>query len=148
MASKTETTTAEEQTDRAFAPEGAGDAGTATDETGVDPNVLGALAYVFSPLTGVLVYLLAGDDRFARFHGAQSVAFGGGLIALYACLTVVQLAIAFVPRVGGMFSLLFSLVYPVVALAAFAAWALLIYRAYSGERYRLPLVGGVAERFA
>ena len=153
MASRTESPTTETQ-DRPFAAEGDattdGAAATRgeTGGAGVDPNVLGALAYLFSPLTGVVVYLVAGEDRFARFHAAQSVVFGGGLLALYVALTTVQLAIAFVPRVGGLFSLLFSLVYPIVGLAAFGLWALLIYKAYSGSRYRLPVVGGVAERFA
>ena len=116
--------------------------------TGLDENIAGALAYLFSPLTGILFFLLEGDNEYVRFHAAQSIVFGVGLFAVYVGMTVFQMMLLFIPRLGGLLSLLFSLVYFVVAFVAFLTWAFLLYKAYSHERYALPVFGKLAARLA
>jgi uncharacterized membrane protein len=116
--------------------------------TGLDQNIAGALSYLFSPLTGILFFVVDGKNEFVRFHAAQSIVFGVGMFALYVGLTFVQFALLLVPRLGGLLSLMFSLVYLVVGFGAFLAWAFLMYKAYSGETYRMPVFGKMADRLA
>ena len=46
----------------------------ATTSTGLAPHVAGALAYVLGPITGVVFLVIEKDNRFVRFHAAQSIA--------------------------------------------------------------------------
>ncbi|MFB6139664.1 MAG: DUF4870 domain-containing protein [Halosimplex sp.] len=116
-----------------------------TGGTGLDPNVAAALAYVFSPISGVVLYLLDGErDEFVRFHSLQSIGYGVAVVGAYVLLSVVIGVVTFLPVIGGAFGLLLGLLYPVVALAAFAGWAFLIYKAYEGERVSLPVIGSFA----
>lgn len=116
--------------------------------TGLEENVAGALAYVLGIITGVLFLVMESDNRFVRFHAAQSIALSIAFFVLYIALTIVQVALAFIPRIGGLISLLFSLVWLVVWLAGFLVWVLMLYKAYSGEEYHLPVVGNIAESIA
>lgn len=116
--------------------------------TGLDENLAGALAYLFSPLTGILFFLLEGDNEFVKFHAAQSIVFGVGMFAVYIGMTVFQMLLLFIPRLGGILSLLFSLAYLVVAFIAFLTWLFVMYKAYSNERYELPIFGKLATRLA
>lgn len=67
----------------------------ASSETSLGPNgnVIALIAYLLSPLSGLLVYVLAQDDDFARYHGAQSSVFGLSVIGLYVSLMVVMLVV-------------------------------------------------------
>lgn len=126
--------------------------GTGTHGTGggtdLEPNVAGALAYVFAPLGGIVMLMLEGEDDFVRFHSIQSVLFGGLMLAVYVGIFVVFRVLGIVldgiPLIGALFALIGLFVYPAVAFVGFAVWALLVYKAYDGERFSLPLFGSIA----
>lgn len=123
------------------------DSGVKTEtDTGLEENVAGALSYLFAPLTGILFFVLEGKNEFVRFHAAQSIVFGVGMFVVYLGVTFVQFALLLVPRLGGLLSLMFTLAYFVVGFAAFVAWLVLMYRAYSGKTYHMPVFGSIAER--
>ena len=72
------------------------------------------------------------DDKFVRFHAWQStLTFLGALLA--------SLLVSSFPVFGGLLN---------VALTAgvIALWVLLMVKAFSGERFKLPYVGEIAER--
>ena len=50
-----------------------------------------------------------------------------------------------IPFVGAMLS---SILYPIVGLSFFALWLVLMYKAYNGERWVLPVIGPLAEKQA
>jgi uncharacterized membrane protein len=126
----------------------AAESASSSTGTGLDENIAGALAYLFSPLTGILFFLLEGDNEYVRFHATQSIVFGVGLFAVYVGMTIFQMMLLFIPRLGGLFFLLFSLAYFVVAFVAFLTWLFLLYKAYSNERFSLPVFGKLAPRLA
>jgi uncharacterized membrane protein len=41
-----------------------------------DERLKGALAYVLSWLTGIIVLIIAGDSKFLKFHAWQSIVYG------------------------------------------------------------------------
>lgn len=119
--------------------------GTKTvDGVGLEPNVAGALAYVFGLLSGVVMLVLASDHEFVRFHALQSIGFSVVVGILYVFLGVVSTFVVFIPGIGGLLAALFGLVYPLVGLGGFVGWAFLLYKAYSGERFELPVIGSIA----
>lgn len=136
MTAATEVTEAE----RVSEPESSG--------TGLEPNVAGALAYLFAPVGGVVLYLVESEDAFVRFHARQSIAFGLAMMVVWMGTAVGAWVLGAilnnVPVVGGLLGLLTGLLFPVVGLVGFAVWAYLTYRAYQGDRFRIPVLGSFA----
>ena len=96
--------------------------------TGLNKNTSGALAYVLGPVTGV-VFLVIEKDRFVRFHAAQSVVVFGALFVLQ---WVFGLTIILLPLV------------PLISLLGFVLWLLLIYKAWQGDEWEVPVLGKYA----
>ncbi|ARS91250.1 hypothetical protein B1756_16970 [Natrarchaeobaculum aegyptiacum] len=117
--------------------------------------MIALIAYLFSPLTGVLVYFLEQDNEFARYHGAQSVVFGLSVIGLYVALTVVMLVLGVVagaiPVLGVALEMLLWLVSLLVSLVlwlgVFLAWLFLVFKAYQGDVVHIPVVTPVAQKY-
>lgn len=95
---------------------------------GLDQNLAGALAYLFWPIVGIVFYVMAdSDDEFTRFHAMQAIIVG--VIGI-----VVVVVLSLIPVIGSIVGALINIV----------LWAFLTYKAYSGEMYELPGVGGFA----
>ncbi|WP_049892958.1 DUF4870 domain-containing protein [Natronococcus jeotgali] len=129
-------------------PDAEGSTAEADVVGGLSENVAGALAYLFAPFIAVLFYLLEDRNEFVRFHAAQSIVVFGGFFALSMGVFVMGFVLEFLPFVGWMLSLAISmLTFLVLAPLGFILWALLTYKAFTGERYALPVAGEVAERY-
>jgi uncharacterized membrane protein len=100
---------------------------------GFDENVTGALAYGLGWITGLALLLTERENRFVRFHALQSTIVFGGLSALWFVGTSI-------PPLGWFFS--FIIIPPLSAVL----WLLLLFKAYQGERFKLPYVGDIAEQ--
>ncbi|AUX09391.1 hypothetical protein AArcSl_1763 [Halalkaliarchaeum desulfuricum] len=116
--------------------------------TGLDSNVAGALSYLLGPITGILFYLVEDDDEFVRFHGAQSTIVFGGLFVLSIGMTVLLTVLAVIPVVGWIAGALLGIVSILLAPVAFVAWLFLMYKAYQGSEYSVPIAGPYARKYA
>lgn len=99
--------------------------------TGLPKNTAAALSYVLGPITGVIFYLIE-KDPFVRFHAMQS--------------TVVFLALFILQWVFGITIILLPLV-PLISILSFVLWLLLIYKAWQGEKFEVPVLGKYAKQF-
>lgn len=113
-------------------------------ETGLAPNAAGALSYVLGPLTGVLFLVLEKENRFVRFHAAQSVAVGVAMIAVSILLSIVSSILAFIPVLGWIIALLAGLGF---ALLTFVLWVALMLRAFQGKEWEVPGIGKYARQY-
>lgn len=104
---------------------------TEKTSTGLDANVAAALTYLVGFVTGIIFLLVEKDNKFVRFHAMQSTLVFTGMVAIDILLQIVPLLGALV--------VVFVLI-PVSAIL----WLLLMYKAYQGEEYKLPLVGQMA----
>jgi uncharacterized membrane protein len=102
-----------------------------------DSNVFAAISYLGFILTGILVYLLKKEDKFARFHAMQSIILGVVLIVVQIIVGI----IALVPVIGWIIALLYPLVILIV-------WLFMMWKAFKGEKYMLPTIGAYAEKYA
>lgn len=107
-------------------------------------NLMGAVAYVLGLVSGLIIYLIEKDkpdkSRFVMFHAMQSIILSIALIVISIILSI----IALIPVIGWIIALLAGLIYP---LLVFVIWIFLIYKAYSGEEYHLPIIGEYAEKY-
>jgi uncharacterized membrane protein len=102
-----------------------------TSVMGLDANVVAALSYLFGFVTGGVVLVLEQKDRFVRFHALQSaLAFGG--------ITLFWLLMSAIPVLGFIIGVL------VVIPGSAILWLVLMFKAYQGEEFRLPIVGQIA----
>ena len=106
-----------------------------TDRTslGLDANVVAALAYLLGWISGALLLLTERQNRFVRFHALQSV-------IVFGTLSVAWFVFLSIPLLGWLIS--FLLIPPISAVV----WLVLMFKAYQGERFKLPIVGDIAEQ--
>ena len=98
--------------------------------TGLGKNTSAALSYVLGPVTGV-IFLIIEKDEFVRFHAMQSIIFG---------------VVAFVLNMILGFTIILALVLPILWIVEFILWLVLIYKAWQGEEWELPVIGKFARQ--
>jgi uncharacterized membrane protein len=97
--------------------------------TGLDQNIAGLLTYVLGFITGIIFLILEKDNKFVRFHAMQST-----------ITFLVLLVIGMIPFFGPVLSF-------IVSPIAFILWIVLMYKAYQGEMFKLPVVGDYAAKW-
>lgn len=97
---------------------------------GLEKNIAAALTYLLGWVSGLVFLLAEKEDKEIRFHALQSIIFFGGL-------TVVCL----LPVLGWLLS-------PFLFLVGLVGWVFLLIKAYQGEKFKLPLIGEIAEKQA
>jgi uncharacterized membrane protein len=111
---------------------------------GMTDNVAGALCYVLGLITGIVFLVLApyNQNKFVRFHAFQSIFFHVAFIGIWIVETIIAMMMPF-----GL-SMIMSLIGLLISLAALGAWIFLIVKAYQGEKFKLPVVGDLADKQA
>ena len=99
--------------------------------TGLDENLAGLLTYVLGFITGIIFLVIEKDSKFVKFHAWQSIITFGALFVL-------SIVLGILPVIKHLVFLM-----PLVNLVL---WILLMYKAYQGEMYKLPMIGDLAEK--
>jgi uncharacterized membrane protein len=105
--------------------------------SGITSNVAGLLCYIVGFITGIIFLVIEPykRDSFVRFHAFQSIFYSVG------CMII-------------MYALFFALpwsMWPLIALIRllfFVGWIFLMFKAYNNERFKLPVIGDLAEKQA
>ena len=112
--------------------------------TGLAPRTASALAYLAGPFSGVLILLAESRNGDVRFHAWQSIVALSGLgLAVLASYLLAFIAL-FVSAAA--VSLMVG-VATVIWIVLVIVWALCLWKAFGGGRWKLPLAGAYAERF-
>jgi uncharacterized membrane protein len=113
-------------------------AAPATATTGLTESLAGALAYVtFLPAIFFLLMDPYNKNRFVRFHSFQSIFLNVAWFVLWLAVSVVRS----VPLIGWA-------AYLFLPLLGLALWIVLIFKAYQGQTFKLPVIGDLAEKQA
>ncbi len=101
---------------------------------GLQDNVAGMLAY-FTIVPAIIFLVLEPYNRnkFIRFHAFQCLFMAGIYIVL-------QILFSAIP--------LFWIVLPFLYLGFVILWILLVVKAYQGQKFKLPVIGDLAEKQA
>ncbi len=100
--------------------------------TGLDENLAGLLCYLAGFITGIIFLILEKNNKTVRFHAMQSIIVFGGLFIL-------NIVLGWVPIIG----FLAGLLIPILTLVL---WIVLMVKAYQGQKFKLPVVGDIAEK--
>jgi uncharacterized membrane protein len=116
---------------------------TTTTRAGISENAAGAISYLtFFPAALFLLVAPYKNSNSVRFHAWQS-------ILLFISAFVVEIifgAIALLTIFLGSALLVYTL--RVLSLAWIAIWLICVIQAMNGRRFRVPLLGGIAEKLA
>jgi uncharacterized membrane protein len=104
----------------------------ANTSLGMNENVEGALCYLVGWLTGIVFYLLEKDNEFVRFHARQS-------ILTFLPLSILSFIFSWIPFLGWIIGGL-------IWLITIILWLVLMIKAYQGHKFKVPVVGDIAER--
>jgi len=111
-------------------PCGRAGAGPRVSAAAISDNVAAALAYFLFPAIFFLLIDPYRNNRFVRFHCFQSIAF--------AIVSMIPRLALYLP-VAGLF------LWPMLELALFIVWLVLLVKAFQGQKFKLPLIGEWAE---
>lgn len=117
---------------------------------GLDENVASAACYVLGWLTGIIFFLAEKDNKTVRFHAMQSILTFLPLSILYWILGWIYSMMVFGTYGAGYYGAvgmwgILSLISMLIALVMLLLWLFLMYKAYSGEKFLVPIVGPIAE---
>ena len=101
-------------------------------------NMMGALAY-FTIIPPILFLVMEpyNKNSFIRFHSFQCLFFAAAAFVV----NIVSTIFGMIPFIGWMIALF-------VPLGLVLVWALVAFKAFSGERFKLPVIGDLAEKQA
>jgi uncharacterized membrane protein len=123
---------------------------------GLDPKVAAALSYIW--IVGLIFYFIEKENRFVRFHAMQSIIFGitnsviMTVLAVLAAILTVAFSVGGAVAGGGIGTIigllvwLIWLVFWLVCLALFLGLIFAAFKAYQGQKFKLPFIGNMAEK--
>lgn len=97
----------------------------------MEENVAGLLCYLLVWVTGLIFYLLEKQNKMVRFHAMQS-------ILTFLPLTILSFALWFIP-----FGWYLSWILWILTVIL---WIVLMIKAYQNEKFKLPVIGDIAEK--
>jgi uncharacterized membrane protein len=102
---------------------------------------IAALSYLLGFVTGIIFLNLNpyDKDEFVRFHARQSIVFS---VAVFVLWVIFSVFMAILP--GSLGGLIWG-IWRVIAVLLALFWIFLMYKAYIGERYRIPELANWAE---
>ena len=116
-------------------------AASAAPAGGLADNVAGLLAYItIIPSIIFLVIEPFNKNRFVRFHAFQNLFIAATWFVVLIALTI----LSFIPMVG----LLLIPVHFLVWIGFLIVIILCMVRAYQGQKFKLPVIGDMAEKQA
>lgn len=94
-------------------------------------NILGSLAYLIGPLTGLVLLAVVRKNGYIRYHAMQSTLLFGLLLILYMILATTYIGFILIP-----FILIAHIIVQIV----------LMWRAFIGDKVTFPIIGHFAKQ--
>jgi uncharacterized membrane protein len=111
--------------------------------TGLSPRLAALLAYSGWWITGLIFWFIERRDSYVRFHAAQAVAAFGVVASLIGgFLLMAAASLSFLPRAFSLFVGAAALTF----VLGLALWGIAMWKAGSGQPWRMPLASELADR--
>jgi len=141
-------------------PPSAPSPGTSPTGSGLDPKIAAALSYIW--IVGLIFFFIEKENKFVRFHAMQSILFGIANTVIMMVLAIIATILTVVFTIGaaaasaagsggvgaivGLFVWLIWLLFWVVAMVFLVGLILAAVKAYQGKKFKLPIIGNMAEK--
>ncbi len=117
-----------------------------------ESKLFGALCYIIGIIVPLFVlFTEKKKDKFLAFHAWQSLIFAVALMVIFFGLAIILGILGFIPGVNviviPLAGLLSCLTFPLMIVVAIYV-LFMAYKAYMGEKYKIPTIGDMAEKRA
>lgn len=112
----------------------------AKSSTGMEPKIACLLAYLFSWLGGLIIFLIEKENKYVKFHALQALILG---ILEVAIIIVFFWILGWIPFAGLVFMVVGWLAVVVCYIFAIIA----IIKSFQGERYYIPFLRSLVDKF-
>ncbi|MEK6333314.1 MAG: DUF4870 domain-containing protein [Acidobacteriota bacterium] len=129
---------------------------TGKSALGLDGNVAAALGYPIG-IIAIISLIMEKENRFVKFHALQSILLHVAFIIVAIVVWIVGVILVIVglaasaatnsSAFGGLFSMLFGLIWLVVIAGYIGGLIYAAVKAYGGEKLMLPVVGAMADKW-
>ncbi len=102
--------------------------------TGLDENVAGLLCYVLGWISGIVFIILEPKNKFVRYHAIQA-------IIVFGAISIAGAILRWLPFIGPFLGW-------ALGVLAIILWIVLMVKAYQGKKYKLPVSGDLAAKWA
>ena len=129
---------------------------------GMEAHIAAGLSYFFSPILPLIFFLMEKNNRFVKFHAAQSILLGIAYVVFFIIVFVVQTVLLVggtaadsaagstgaIAGTSSLVSCLLGCLYFVGGLGflGLVIWGMI--SGFTGKYTKLPIVGGMAEKWA
>jgi len=105
---------------------------------GLSENITAVIAYLLGLISGIIFLVIEKENKFVRFHAAQSTVLSLTLFVL----NIVLEALVSIPVIGAIFGIISML----IGLLGLVLWIYLMIMSFKGNLYRLPVLAEYADK--
>jgi uncharacterized membrane protein len=109
--------------------------------TGMDPKVANLIAYLFSWLGGLIIWLMEKENRFVKWNALQALILG---IIEVLCIIVVSVILGMIPYIGWFF---FSWLGYLLGGVAWILAIICIVMGFQGKTFRIPGISKLVDKY-
>lgn len=109
--------------------------------TGMDPKVANLLAYLFSWLGGLIIWIIEKENRWVKWNALQALILG---IVEAGSIIIISVILGMIPYIGWFF---FSWLGWVIAGAAWILAIIAIVMGFQGKTFRIPGIAKLADKW-
>jgi uncharacterized membrane protein len=104
---------------------------------GLEPNVAAGLAYLFGLVSGIVMLVGGGTNKFVKWAAAQSITMWGGLLAIHVVWGILTSLVH-------IFLVLFPVLW-LIDILWLVLWVWTTVTAFQGKEVRVPVIAGITE---
>lgn len=109
--------------------------------TGLDSKIAVLLAYLFSWLGGLIIWLMEKENKFVKWNALQALILG---IVEVAAIIIVSVILGLIPYIGWFF---FSWLGYVIAGVCWILAIVAIIMGFSGKTFRIPGIASLTDKW-
>ena len=98
---------------------------------GLNENIASLLCYAIFFISGIVILVMEKENRTVRFHALQSILW-------FMLLGVASTVAGWIPLLGGLLG-------SFIGLVTVASWLFLMYNAFMGKKFKIPMIGDTVE---
>jgi len=107
--------------------------------TGMEPKIAVLLAYLFSWLGGLIIWLIEKENKFVKWNALQALILG----IVEAIIVILMIIFGWIPFIGWLFVVIGWLALVAILVAVIIA----IVKAFSGETFRIPGISSLTDKY-
>ncbi len=107
-------------------------------------RIIAAIGYIIGIFAIIPYLLVEKENKFVRFHAIQATILGAVWIGLWVIAAIISLILGVIPILGWILISLLWLGYYVLVIVAVVYLA---FKAYMGDKYEIPWIADLAEKY-